>query len=104
MRRRIYEFDLSDVTDRPSHWDADHPDKALYDEALWEELVKARRHVDELETRVVQALIIEPYDDVEVALAHEAVIMFEKGGRLWETYEDLKTRALANAATKTRMK
>lgn len=103
MRRRIYAFDLSDVTNDPYMFADDAEGvKALYDEALWEKLINARKYVRELESEVARALVAEPFDDVEKALHAESQALVNGGEFTLDASNSIRERALAHAKTRRR--
>src|SRR5678816_2253369 len=90
MRRRIDRHDLDDVTTKPHHYldeiDGDlhlyDTPPALYDDALWAELIEARKRLREVEARVTAALVSEPLDAVEIELGRRLARMTVADGKL----------------------
>lgn len=104
MRRRIYDFDLSDVTNDPHMFDGTDGGTifALYDEALWEKLLKARQYVQDLESEVKRALVFEPFDAVEQSLYAESQALFNSNNWSMDAHASIRERALAHAKTRRR--
>ena len=88
MRRRIDLHEISDATVRPHHYlneydgvlSLEDPPDALYDEALWQELVDARNRLRDVESRVCHALISEPLDAFEIDAGLKLWRMIAPGG------------------------
>lgn len=90
MRRRIDTHEgLSDCSTRPHHYlneydgelHLEEPPPALYDEALWAELVEAQQRLRDVEGRVMAALVDEPLDAVEIDLGRKLWRMIGQNGK-----------------------
>lgn len=110
MRRRIDPHDLSDETGRPYSWHYQAP-PVLYDDELWERLQTAREKVLEIEREVCAALVEEPLDEVEEGLIKEVNELQDQAlapdrkitsAEYVAKTDEIKARALAHAATRTK--
>ena len=104
MRRRI-SIDpdgagLYDHTDRPYLFDEDGPNSeyegALYDEDLWRAYLDAEEAFRAATRAVCNALVDEPYDDVERELGAKARALLDTDDFV-DAMEDLGREAIANA-------
>ncbi len=104
MRRRIYVHDMMDCTNIPSlwgfaEWDLDpRPLPALYDDELWERYIKAQIELDALRNVVCNAMVHEPWDDVEKRLGFKANTMIHSDCEYGDDeYSAIEDELLENA-------
>lgn len=107
MRRRINTFEgIGDYTRLPhlymNTYDGEpvmeEPPLALYDQELWAELQDAQRRLADVEARVAAAAVVEPLDEVEVAIGVEFMAML-RGQYNTKRWDELEAKLLAHAET-----